>query len=366
MNEYEIWLTDDRGGRIQPPVTEFTRLEWTRIKHDVGWLDVVLPGSYDYRKFSKGRRLYVWRKPQGQSPRLIRPYTICYTERGYSGAQKYLRLIAGDPNWLISSRVVAYDSTTAQADKNDYADDMMKEYVAENLGASAADTARDWSSDGITVESNASAGPTLYYEASYKQLLTVLQDIADAAETAGTRVLFDFAASTTTDMQFRTYIGQLGRDRRHNQGGNSKTLSLQAGNIMNPVIVDDARDEVNVVYGLGQGLYDYREVYEAEDTLRTDDWVFARREGTAQGGGLYDLDALYDAADTALKDGRPLRSFSAALLDKPGYRYQVDYDFGDLVTVEFDEETFGCEISGVHGVAENGVETLTAVLDYVW
>lgn len=362
MAEYEVWLKDAAGNRLQPPVTKFLSLEWTRALNDVGWLDMKLSSEADRQLYRRWRWAYVWRRPEGGMLTLVRPYLINYIERGYEGPSPYLRVIGACPNWLLAGRIVAYDGDTAEADKSGAADDLMKEYVDENM-VSATDTDRNLSL--VTVQGDASAGPTVDYEASYANLLQTLQEISAATDAAGTRVLFDMHPNTTQSFEFRTYIGQLGRDRRHGQGANALVLSVERGNIANPVLIEDGRDEANVVYGLGTGLYGYRELSEQEDTARTSASVWARREGAANGGGIDDLDALEDAALTGLEDGRPGRSFSAKVLERPGARYQVDYDFGDRVTIEFLRERMDCEIATMHGKLAGQAETLEVGVRYV-
>lgn len=119
-------------------------------------------------------------------------------------------------NDLLLRRIVAYDAGTAEAKKNDYADDMMKAYVDENLDAGAVAGRQLPSGLGFEIADDQSAGPTLEYGAERNNLFDVLCDISDRAAEDGTRVYFGVVPIVRNGIvipRFVTRIGQWGADR---------------------------------------------------------------------------------------------------------------------------------------------------------
>lgn len=360
---YELWLTDDLGRRLQPPLTTWTALEWAMATNEVGWLTLTFADDRLRPLFRRNRRIYVWRQPEGGRMGLVRSYFVRRVERGYNGANRYFKVGGPDSNDLLRTRVVAYDEATTQDEKTGPADDLMKAYVADNLGADATDADRNITALGFSVEANASAGPSVDMSGARQQVLDVLQALANAAKVAGTRVVFDVANNGSQDFIFRTYIGQRGRDRRCGVAQRARLFSMEQGNISDPVLVEDATEEVTVVYGLGTGVEGIREVAEVEDTARTGAARFNRREASLQASNLDDTETLTDVANAALHEGRPKTIFRANLLESPGARYQVDYGWGDLVTVAYENERYDCEVKAITGRVERGVETLEVKLE---
>ncbi len=192
-----------------------------------------------------------------------------------------------------------------------------------------------------------------------------MREIADAARTAGTEVYFQITPTTETAFEFRTYIDQLGRDRTTDSTTSRPLIfGLEYGNMAMPVLDEDARDEINFAYALGQGEGALRSIQTSEDTTRTGRSIFGRREGKIDARAQTTDAAVVDAADGLLVKGRPVTTFAADLLNVPGSIFGKDWDFGDRITATYDGRQFDALVRAVTvRVGANGAESIDAVLE---
>jgi len=136
-----------------------------------------------------------------------------------------LRVNFGDPesvtiagpcfNDLLARRIIAYPAASSEAQKTDYADDMMKAFVDENL-VNATDGDRNLVAGvGFGIAGDQSAGPEIDYSARYDNLLAVLKRISDTSAETGDRVLFSIVPQLDGAgryvPRFVTAVGQFGR-----------------------------------------------------------------------------------------------------------------------------------------------------------
>ncbi len=78
-------------------------------------------------------------------------------------------------------------------------------------------------------------------------------------------------------------------------------------------------------------------------------------------GGI--AQAVRDDANAGLRENRAKRIFQGKLVNVPGTtEYGVHWDFGDLVTVEFEGETIDCSIDAVQIEVSDGNEEILATL----
>lgn len=359
---YQLWLSRDDGTRLKKLDT-IESFSYTRALNFPGAFQVTLPPDFDRTLIAEDRRILVWRKPPGGA----RSLDFCGLIRGWNysaGADgRVQRVVRGrDLTYLLSGRVVAYSAGSAQADQADYADDMLKAIAAQNLGSSAT-AARQISSTYFSVAGDASAGPSLTKAFSYRNVLDVMKEIAEAARQAGTETYFQIEPTTETAFEFRTYTGQPGHDRTSDAAG-GLTFGLEFGNLSDPALDYDAEAEVNFAYGLGQGEGSDRNVQTGEDTTRSGASLFARREAAAQSSNESTDAGVADAADATVNAGRPQLLFTATLLSVPGSVYGLDWGFGDRVTVSFDGLQFDALVRAVNvNVDRNGQETVTGALE---
>lgn len=363
MSEYTVLLYDAYG----VPLTElgqFSYLELVRSEMGVGSLTLHLPPDYDAYLFSEGdlivdRRIEVYRQPfggaaylEGETQFLLRDGTQV------SEATQRTELSCPDANDLLARRIVAYAAASAQASKTiDPADDMLKAIVRENLGALATDTDRDWSAY-LMVAPDFSLGPNLSKAFSRRNVLTVLQEIAQASAEAGTYLTFDVVRVDAAMLDFRTYTGQRGIDHRWPGGVSPVLLSEGRGSLRDVRSARKHRDEITYVYAGGQGEEAARTIGTASDTARIGQSPFGRIEQFVDARMTSDAASLADEADAALRAGQPRKSFSAQFAETPGVVYGLHIRWGDYVTAERAGESIDCRLSTIQITVSEGRENI--------
>jgi len=137
-----------------------------------------------------------------------------------------LKVSTGEPNTitvggpdltdLLARRIVAYKTGTAEARKNEAADDMMKAFVYENMGGGAT-AARQWPAAlGFQIAGDQTIGAVIEYSAKFGNVLELLRSISDRTAEAGSRVYFGIVPTITGGVvvpRFETRVGLWGADK---------------------------------------------------------------------------------------------------------------------------------------------------------
>jgi hypothetical protein len=374
---YELWLTDDYGSRItdRRGETVLDNVLWlsaTRTVNGIGSFTLQLPPSFDTDLIQPDRMVQVWRAPEGGRLGLWRVYFVRRWRYETMGSSEHFTLYGPDVNDVLRRRIVVGFAGSTEAVKDDYADDMMKEFVTESMSDVVAPVptsgTRAWAD--LAVAGDLSGGPTLSFDVPFKQLLTpsgggVLGDIAKAADAEGTPVYFDIVPNTVTgdsiNFIFRTYTGQPGMDMT------ARTVfDQERANLENPFLEYDYTNEVNYVYALGRGAEDNIRWQQPADIPRYSISQWNRCEGTTEAQQQDSDNAVREAGRTALADGLPLRRAGGKPLDVEGTRFGVDWDHGWKVReryrgAEFDAIIWTTTIS----VNRKGEEMVRARMEYV-
>lgn len=358
-SSYALEVRTPLGDTLITTLQQWESLEWTQQVNGYGYLSVQFGAEqFDPRLFQIDHRLDLWRMDVDGVSRLVGSYWARGLTRTTSetGVQSIvLRGVGRDQ--LLERRIIAAAAGSAGASKSGAADDVIKAYVREAMGALAS-ADRDWSANGLTIAADLGAGPVVTKSASRRNLLTVLQEISDASAEVGERVYFGLVWQTNTTMQFVTKMGLWGLDRRLTR----TPFSLLRGTLTDAVLDYDARDEVTYVYAAGQGQGDDREVVEVQDAARLAATPWGRIEDLADARHGTSTDAVRDAGHARLAEKRPAERFDAVLQDAPGARFGVDWALGDLVQAEYGPELFDCTIMAVQGRAADG-EQIAARLE---
>jgi len=360
MATYELYLDDPLGNRLAV-LDHFTKLEWTRAINDVGELSLTFGGEQiDWLLFGLDRRVEVWRIADTGLSRLVRTYFLRWIARDTDADGRETITMGGpDYNYLLSRRIVDADSGSAGASKSAPADDMIKAIARENLG-DLANVDRDLSPYGFEVAPDYSLAPTLTKEFCRRNVLTVCQDIASESGDQGTPLYFDIVTLTPTTMKLRTWIERRGADKTSTR----TPFSLLRGTLASATLTRDWSQEVNHVYAAGQGTEAERKVIHVEDKTAIGASSFNRSEMLAEGSIYTTTASLTSYGRTVLRENRAKYRFQATLADAPGSRFQLDWDFGDLIAAEYDEEIFPCEVAAIHGTVTPDSETIEVRLDY--
>ncbi len=361
---HELWLCRDDGSRLALVETRVS-LEYTLVMHDVGVLVLVLPGNTDETLYQPDRRLAVWRNGQLMRVYMIRRRIDATNAKGV----RSLKVVAYDAAYLVgnpamnSGRIVAYAAASAQADVSGAADNLMKEVLRDNIGTDAL-TARQIASTYVSIQANATAGPTITKAFSRRNVLTVLQDLADAAHEAGTDVFWDFVPLSEVQWEFRTSTGQPGRDHSWTTGDPPVKLSQEEGSLAEPSLDEDWTDEATYVYAGGQGEEAARIIETAEDTVRSGRSIFGRRERFVDARDETSSAGVQSAAYSGLAEGRPASSFSGRVVDTPGCALGVHWAWGDKLTATYRGRTWDGIVKALHVTVDGkGKETVSAGLE---
>lgn len=358
-------LMHQQTGEVLTIPTDYISLHYVKTVCGVGWFELVLPGDFaiGQEKHFLDWRLVVWRTPSGGRESLDFAGFVRKAQRSYHGGQQRLVLSGPDCNDLLRRRIIAYYAGTAYTRKYNQADDLMKDFVRENLGALCVDTDRDVSAYGFSVQADLTASASLAKSGAWDNLLTVLRGIYEASrKTAATAAFFGVVPlGTGYDMEFRTRIGQWGQDHRYPSGADGAVVfSIERGNLDNIEQVWDASDETNHVYGAGEGQLENRQLVEVEDTSRQAASVLNRREAAYENPGLADTTNLTDEAQGRLEDGEPVTSFVADPLSVEGCEYGVHWGFGDRVTALWMGDVIDAHIAAIEVKVDEGGERITA------
>lgn len=357
--QYEVWLLDPFGNLLDV-IDDWLSLNYNRALNNVGSLELGLDGGYPNFDFIKlDGRVVIWRdgRIDMETTWIIRRIIKTLDENGTLG----ISIGAFSANELLTRRIVAYDDGTSYADKTQVAaDNMMKAVIRENFGSSASDTSRSIATY-FSVEADTGQGPLLTKSFAWNNVLDVTQDISLTTISAGSAVYFDVVAPTYNTFEFRTYRAQRGLDHTFPNGQSPVVLSPDRGNLTSVLRSFDYSDEATYIYAGGAGFNQFRYVTTASNADRLGQSPLNRREMFLSSGGI--AQAVDDDAQAALRENRPKRVFQGQLVNVPGTtEYGVHWNFGDLLTVEFDGETINCSVDAVQIEVANGEESITATL----
>jgi len=371
--QYEVVIKDPNATTLVIAQNGFN-LDYARRINEVGVLILQLPISFDpyvlidgqieiYRQVDTGP-LYL----EGETRWFVRKPARKLVDNG----QEYIEVYCEDAVTLLQRRVTAFYAGSSQVLKSAVAaDDLLKTIVSNNMGSAAADyaganTARQLSTALFAIQANLTQGALVSKDFAWRNMLPVLQEIAQSSTQAGTYLAFDVVAIVGGTFEFRTYTVQRGVDHRWPSGSNPVILDSQLGNLANITQTDDYTQGVSFVYCAGQGQDSARVVQTATNDAiaglspygRFEDFQDARQSSAAAG--------VLSEAKANLWDMRPKLTFEAQLVQTPGMQYGVQYNFGDMVTARYRNRQFDCRIEAVHVVKQgNNPESVEAKIQSV-
>jgi len=368
MARYEIWHADDAGNRLDLLNTTLG-FDYVLVDGDVGWLQVNMPYE-NGRLYSRPRvdqRIQIYRAPDGSSLQMAATGFLRKWSKVTAGGLTAVELGAADPNELVKRRMVAYYDRTDYSIKSDYADDMIKEIAAENLGASATDTARDMTALGVSIQGDLSAGPSIDHAFAHENVLAVFQEIQGISKAAGAETFWRVRADTPETFILETYTGQPGRDRTQGSGVNPLYFGSQFGNIINASLEEIYDSEENYIYAGGPGEGVLQIIQSAGDDTAIAASRWNRREGYEAATGAEYTYQVEDAARAALTQRRPRRLFQAELIPTPLTPFGgFGWGLGDKITISHLGEQIDALIRMVRvKVDGNGMENIQARVEAV-
>ena len=357
---HEFWLCDDAGKRITL-LKKFAFASYSRSSRGLGVIQFGLPLeeylAFVPTVFQPDMRIDVWRSPEygyakrRESSYFLRKYRI------YDREEDGMRTIEfyGRSPLDILRRWSVYSTLEANYKKTDYIDDMMKSIVTQEFitGAHCV-PAGEFSVDGDT-----SLGPSVTHSFLGKTVRDVCDELKAisyskyADDPTNRRILYDVVegAGQTNGFGyvFRTYADLRGVDRTK-----GLVFSPENGNLKSTEYYEDFLDQVTVAQvGATQ-------VSDPDTTLSRWNSIMNYKANSSTDAAVRTADANKMLAE----EGKDI-SFGAYFLSTPGSPtqprslYGVDWDFGDLLPVQYAGVNLNAEVEIVWvSVDEMGQENI--------
>lgn len=330
----------------------------------IGALTVTLPSDFDTRLVKDGR-IGVWRSVNGGAAKL--DGESVFLIRRWDYGDDWTTVTALHANHLLFRRYVMYTPgaryaggsggvLTYFAGKILPADYMIKDVANENYGALIVNADRFGTDTRanvvtyLTVAPNVSLGPSLDLENfAGVNIYDFVQQVCDASMAAGTYLIVEIVAPTEGTLELRTYTTLRGVDRRASTGS-PLLFSRERGNLENAILTIDATNEITFAavspdngYTLGTSLnlpgdspFDRIEVFANSNTTNTT--------------------ALGNEAAALVRNGRPIKTLTADLVETDTAIRGVHFDYGDLVTVEHRGQQFDARLDVLEISVQQGQE----------
>lgn len=349
-HELRYFHPDGTAGDIGP----WTKFSLVYGLNGIGELVITIPlenRRSDY--FKQNGICEVWRSVNGV-PRLegerlwrLRSYTDLYDITRRRWAE--LRFL--DDNDLLDTRIVESFLGTNAGTESIAADDYMKTVVSEQFDSSRANA-------NLSVAASTTQAATVSRITGYNNLYDTLLNIHKATLSA-TPVFFDCVRTSTTTSEFRTFYGQRGTNRGA-ESGQPLVISMEAGNMVEPRLSYDWRQEVNFVYAFGQGEGSARSSATYPADYPSNGALLREAAIDARNVTVGDTDELTQAAKVEYEKRKTRPRFSCNIQDTPEFRYGLDFRFGDVLIANYHNHSFDVHVNTVKiEVDELGKEHLT-------
>ena len=213
---YQVdWYTD--AGVKMGVIQAFTSLEYVRTENAIGSMVLTIPRELmRYEDFAVGQIFEIWREKHGslelqnETAYFLQDWQF-YTDRE---GREYIQLYATDANWLLDTAIVHATAGSVNAEMTGKPDDILKAIVRRQLGETAEADRRKITVDGDTSQ----GGATITKAFAYRNVLSIIQELADIAKENGVYLVFDVVRTAPATFRFRTYAGQRGTDHSRTSG----------------------------------------------------------------------------------------------------------------------------------------------------
>jgi len=259
--DYTVGLKDS-SGNDRDAWTDFIKLSYGRKLNDLGRLSCTMPIRAGINPVIVRRdyHLVIYRSVDGATPYLDMDTWWIIDSVDWDIDNHVVTFEAGDLLHILKRRIVGYTSQTPYADKTFVelaiagrglltADDMMKEYVSQNIGPTAIDSVRTIAA--ITIQPDVSLAPNAELQGAWRELIQVCQDIANQSAGLGTNIYFDIVPVGSRTFEFRVY-NNVRRMNRSSSGPNPTYFSSDT-NLVDTHLRWDYRDEKTHWYLSGEG-----------------------------------------------------------------------------------------------------------------
>lgn len=345
-------------------ITQFHKLEYVLVENDIGALTLVLPDTYSSTLFSTDTVLEVYRtldgvtSLEGETVWFVRDTSITLNQAG----EWLFTIVAFDAKELLKRRIVnGYAGSTISA-KTDNADDIMRAIVREQLGPSAASDIAGIRYV-IGVEADKGTNQAIAKAFAWRNVLAVLQDIANVLPAYSQRVAFHVVKSpgSLNDLEFRVHNARWGID--HSQdSGQPIVFSPDNGSLSDVQILFDAREEANVGYIGGEGEGQLRQLAQgyAPGSISRSYWN--RREVFIDARNNSQATQLVSEAVAYISSRLARYRVSGKVQQTDDLEYGVEYRWGDEVVASAHGVSVDAIIKAVHVTADQNGESIDITL----
>lgn len=234
-----------------------------------------------------------------------------------------------------------------------YASGIMREYAVQQAGGGAGTRAFPNFNVPVIGDFGTSTGRRLRYEV----LLEVLQNIALSNDC-------DFIVQRASGNVLNCNIMPIGVDRRYSTNypfSSFMIIDPLRGNLSNPSILYDRKNEKNFMYAQGQGQGINRKLLQVPGAGIADS-PYNRIEFLEDVRAAEKADALtlYTQAKASLRENEPKREFTFQLTGiEPGNAYRNDWDMGDKLTAMYGNFVLDLRVTNVEIAVSASGETIT-------
>lgn len=367
--EYSVVFLNESGDPIDL-ISDFISLDYSRTVNELGRLSIILPEEgVDVGQIRRDSHILVYRKPTGRPATLDMNTWWIVDHVDWNLDERTVTIDAGDLLHLLKRRIVGYTSQTSYADKtfvqhgfdnggpdNGFflsADDMMKEYVYENLAGGVLTPERQI--EALSIQEDVDIGPDVEESAAWKPLISTLQDIVSMSANVGRYFYFDIVPLGNKKFEFRVYENLIGVDRTID--GKQPSL-FHVDNLSGIHLRWDYRDEKTHIYASGEGGGSGVLYLQLGDTSR-DISLWGRIEDYINlGSEASSASFITQKMREALYKSRGRIYLEAQVIEESGSEYGIDYGYGDLVTATIEGYTFNSIVDTVSVSVREGEEVI--------
>lgn len=342
----------------------FYDLRYSRSLNDIGTVVLTLPDDNPYRTaFVLDSFIEIYRTDP-VSRLLIKEetYLTRLTHRFRENDNEMFIAGGMSLNQLLARRIIDPDDDPLQAGgfstKAGTADQVIRDYCREQIG-DLASTARSISE--LTIPAVAGIGSNVGGRLRHEILFNAVRDFA-------LRGNVDFTIERTSGNLMTLNIAQIGTDKTRSTNYPLLPfvgLSPDRGNLSQPSLMLDRKEEGTFIYALAQGQRENRYVLKTLGEGATDS-PWNRIEFTHDVRNIKKGDALgvLTQARVALrnKQAKIEFSFEPQGID-PGNIYRQDWDIGDKVTALWGDDEFDLRIISVEINVSEGGENISVKVE---
>ena len=355
---YELRVADASGNRLATVAnfieTENAALDYILSVGKIGVLTVTVPATIDPTLFPLDARMSVWRSINGAPP--VQDGQAVYLARVWEYGTDYTTITGFHVNELFARRIVAYGTWRAEGNQAAApADDLIKTLINQNMlsgtggGFRYGDPTQVDISALLSIAGNYGQGVSAPKMASWRPLMDTILEVAEASTFSGTYIAAEVVAPTESTLEARTYAGQRGVD--HGSTSSSPIVFSEArGNLKNAKLTIDRSQEVTWALARGSGTGVVVQTASALDSTRIAESPFNRREALVDVTNISDPNQLQAEANAAVRAGRPIRTLQADLVETPATTRGIQFDLGDIVTIEHRGLTIDMRLDLIHEV----------------